>query len=52
MVTIENRVRRTEMLVQLGELSSARQALEGASKASVHPDHGNLCLGRWLITRR
>ena len=31
--TIENRFRRTEMLVQLGELSSARQALEGASLA-------------------
>ena len=32
--TIENRTRRAEFLVQLGELSSARQALEGASLAS------------------
>ena len=31
--TIENRTRRAEMLVQLGELSSARQALEGPSLA-------------------
>ena len=31
--TIESRTMRAEMLVQLGELSSARQALEGASLA-------------------
>ena len=31
--TIENRTRRAETLVQLGELSSARKALEGASLA-------------------
>ena len=31
--TIESRTIRAEMLVQLGELSSARQALEGAALA-------------------
>ena len=64
--TIDNRTGRAEMLVQLGELSSARQAVEGASLApgteatltkltdeTKRPSRPREPLPRgWLITRR